>query len=66
MLGTPFASYAQNIVGEVISLGRVGSLVDWEGESENRVYVSAMPPRTSSIGALNASMAATSSPRRAV
>jgi hypothetical protein len=40
MLGTPFSSYAQNIVGEVISLGRVGSLVDWEGESENRVYVS--------------------------
>lgn len=40
MLGTPFSSYAQNIVSEVISLGRVGSLVDWEGESENRVYVS--------------------------
>jgi hypothetical protein len=40
MLGTPLSSYAQNIVSEVISVGRAASLVDWEGESENRVYVS--------------------------
>ena len=26
---------------EVISVGRAGSLVDWESEAENRVYVSA-------------------------
>ena len=46
MLGTPLASYAQNIVSEVIAVGRAGSLVDWEGgasrtaHGENRAYVS--------------------------
>jgi hypothetical protein len=40
MLGTPLTSYAQTIVSEVLAVGRVGSLLDWEGESENRVYVS--------------------------
>jgi hypothetical protein len=41
MLGTTLAGYAQNILMEVISIGRAGSLVDWENERENRVYVSA-------------------------
>lgn len=41
MLGTTLAGYAKNIVTEVIAVGRAGSLVDWEADTENRVYVSA-------------------------
>ena len=41
MLGTTLSGYAKNILFEVIAVGRVGTLVDWEGEAENRVYVSA-------------------------
>ena len=41
MLGTTLAGYAKNIVNEVIAVGRAGSLVDWESDAENRVYVSA-------------------------
>lgn len=40
MLGTPFVSYAKNIVNEVVSVGRAGTLIDWEDEVENRVYAS--------------------------
>lgn len=40
MLGTTLAGYAKNILFEVIAVGRAGSLVDWEDEAENRVYVS--------------------------
>ena len=40
MLGTSLAGYGQAIVSEVIAVGRAGTLVDWEGEVENRVYVS--------------------------
>ena len=40
MLGTPLGGYGQGIVSEVIAVGRAGTLVDWEGEVENRVYVS--------------------------
>ena len=40
MLGAPLTSYAKAIVSEVLTVGRAGSLVDWEGESERRVYVS--------------------------
>ncbi len=39
MLGTPLISYAKNVVNEVISVGRAGTLIDWEDEVENRVYV---------------------------
>ena len=39
MLGTSLFGYAKNIVSEVIAVGRAGSLVDWEGDVENRVYV---------------------------
>jgi hypothetical protein len=41
MLGTTLAGYAKNLLFEVIAVGRAGSLVDWEAEAENRVYVSA-------------------------
>ena len=40
MMGCSFTSYARDIVMEVVLVGRAGSLVDWESESENRVYVS--------------------------
>jgi hypothetical protein len=40
MLGTPLTSYAKNVVNEVIGVGRAGTLIDWEGENENRVYAS--------------------------
>jgi hypothetical protein len=38
MLGTPLVSYAKNLVNEIISVGRAGTLIDWEDEVENRVY----------------------------
>jgi len=34
MLGTSLFGYAKNIVSEVISVGRAGTLIDWEGEVE--------------------------------
>lgn len=40
MLGTPLVGYAKNVVNEVISIGRAGTLIDWEDEVENRVYAS--------------------------
>jgi hypothetical protein len=40
MLGTPLGSYAKNVVAEVIAVGRAGTLIDWEGDVENRVYAS--------------------------
>ena len=41
--GTTLDSYAKNIINEVVSLGRVGTLVDWIGEGEQRVYLSMYP-----------------------
>ena len=40
MLGTSLYGYAKNVVSEVIAVGRAGTLMDWEGEFENRVYAS--------------------------
>lgn len=40
MLGTSLTGYAKDLVTEIIGLGRAGTLVDWEGEFENRAYVS--------------------------
>jgi hypothetical protein len=37
--GTTLDAYARHTVSEVISLGRSGSLVDWQ-EDEDRAYVS--------------------------
>ncbi|HOX59106.1 MAG TPA: DUF4055 domain-containing protein [Candidatus Paceibacterota bacterium] len=39
MLGTTLTGYAKMVVGDVIGLGRAGSLVDWEDEVEQRAYV---------------------------
>ena len=45
MLGTTLAGYAKNVVGEVMGVGRAGSLVDWEDEVEQRAYVVVLPRR---------------------
>jgi hypothetical protein len=38
MLGTSLISYAKNVTNEVVSVGRAGTLVDWEDVSEKRAY----------------------------
>ena len=38
MLGTSLTAYAKMVVGDVIGLGRAGTLVDWESEAEERAY----------------------------
>jgi hypothetical protein len=38
MLGTSLTAYAKMVVGDVIGLGRAGTLVDWESEAEQRAY----------------------------
>ncbi|MBI1178771.1 DUF4055 domain-containing protein [bacterium] len=40
MLGNPLPAYAKSVVSEIISVGRAGTLIDWEDTSENRVYAS--------------------------
>lgn len=40
LLGSSLTDYAKAVVSEVLALGRAGSLVDWEGEIEQRAYVS--------------------------
>ena len=40
MLGTSLYGYTKTVVNEVIAVGRAGTLMDWEGEFENRVYAS--------------------------
>jgi len=39
MLGTTLTGYAKVVVGDVIGLGRSGTLVDWEDQAEQRAYV---------------------------
>jgi hypothetical protein len=38
MLGTSLFGYAKNVVNEVIGVGRAGTLIDWEGDFEDRAY----------------------------
>ncbi len=38
MLGNSLHSYAKDVVREVMTVGRAGSLVDWEDEMEHRAY----------------------------
>ena len=38
LLGTPMSAYAKHVSHEVIVVGRAGTLVDWEDESEKRAY----------------------------
>src|SRR6185503_7155828 len=37
--GTTLDSYAKNLIADVVSLGRAGTLVDWDGEKENRAFL---------------------------
>jgi hypothetical protein len=39
LLGTPMSAYAKHVTHEVIAVGRAGTLVDWEDESEQRAFV---------------------------
>jgi hypothetical protein len=39
MLGTSLTGYAKMVVGDVVGIGRAGSLIDWEGQAEQRAYV---------------------------
>ena len=36
LLGTSLYTYSKNIVNEVLTVGRAGTLVDWDGEGEQR------------------------------
>jgi hypothetical protein len=40
LVGTTLGAYAKKITGEVITVGRVGTLIDWEAETEKRAFVS--------------------------
>ena len=40
LLGTSLTAYAKMVVGDVIGLGRAGTLIDWEDEAEQRAYAS--------------------------
>jgi hypothetical protein len=35
----PSYAHARNVVSEVITVGRAGTLVDWQGEGEQRAFV---------------------------
>jgi hypothetical protein len=39
LLGTSLTGYAKMVVGDVVGVGRAGTLVDWEDEAEQRAYV---------------------------
>jgi hypothetical protein len=39
LLGTSLYTFSKNIVKEVLTVGRAGTLVDWEGDGEQRAYV---------------------------
>ncbi len=36
---TTLDSYAKNLIADVVSLGRAGTLVEWEGEKESRAFL---------------------------
>ena len=38
LLGTSLTAYAKMVVGDVIGLGRAGTLIDWEDVAEQRAY----------------------------
>jgi hypothetical protein len=63
LAGTPLTSYAKHVVGEVIAVGRGGTLVDWSGGGASRTgdgasarRPSSTPPSKSATGARNAWM----------
>jgi hypothetical protein len=38
MLGTPLTAFSKKLVTEIINVGRAGTLIDWNGEAEQRAY----------------------------
>ena len=39
LMGTSLFTYCKGVVGEVLAMGRCGTLIDWQGDSESRAYV---------------------------
>ena len=39
LMGTSLYTYSKHVVSEVITVGRAGTLVDWESEGQARAYV---------------------------
>ncbi len=39
LMGTSLYTFSKNVVSEVMSIGRAGSLVDWEEDGEQRAFV---------------------------
>ena len=39
LMGTSLFTFCKSVVGEVLAVGRCGTLIDWQGSGENRAYV---------------------------
>jgi len=39
LMGTSLFTFCKGVVGEVLALGRCGTLIDWQGPDESRAYV---------------------------
>ncbi|MEI6077028.1 MAG: DUF4055 domain-containing protein [Verrucomicrobiota bacterium] len=39
LMGTSLFTFCKGITSEVLSIGRCGTLIDWQGDNESRVYV---------------------------
>ena len=39
LMGTSLFTFCKGVVGEVLALGRCGTLIDWVGDGESRAYV---------------------------
>ena len=39
LMGTSLFTFCKGVVGEVLAVGRCGTLVDWQGNGESRAYV---------------------------
>jgi hypothetical protein len=39
LMGTSLFTFCKGVTGEVLSVGRCGTLVDWDGDDESRAYV---------------------------
>lgn len=39
LMGTSLFTFCKGVTGEVLSVGRCGTLIDWEGNGESRAYV---------------------------
>ena len=39
LMGTSLFTYCKGVVGEILAMGRCGTLIDWQGDVESRAYV---------------------------